>query len=84
MSSSETQIAGSQKAVFIDPHVPDIQDLREGLAPGVQAFVLNASIDGVQQIADILADNNLTNLASILIVGHGAPAPIDVGSAALE
>src|SRR5438445_93944 len=57
--------------VFIDSRVPDIQDLLSGLQPGEQAFVLDSSSDGMQQIADILAANNLTDLSSISIVSHG-------------
>src|SRR5262245_55320079 len=41
-------------------------------------------MDGVQQIADILAANNLTELASISIVGHGAAGAIDIGSTVLD
>ena len=61
-----------RQIVFIDARVPDIGDLLSGLQPDEQAFVLDPGSDGLQQIADILADNNLTDLSSISIVGHGA------------
>jgi VCBS repeat-containing protein len=70
--------------VFIDSRVSDLQDLLDGLAPGVQAFVLDASSDGVQQIADMLAANSLIDLSSISIVGHGAAGEIDLGSTVLN
>ena len=71
----------TQQVVFIDSRVPDIQDLLAGLQPGEQAFVLDSSSDGVEQIADILAANNLTNLTSISIVSHGETGELELGSA---
>ncbi|HEY1542442.1 MAG TPA: DUF4347 domain-containing protein, partial [Xanthobacteraceae bacterium] len=66
--------------VFIDPRVPDIQDLLDGLRPGEQAFVIDPSSDGIQQIADILAANDVNNLASISIVSHGETGELELGS----
>ncbi|HEY2134635.1 MAG TPA: DUF4347 domain-containing protein [Xanthobacteraceae bacterium] len=69
-----------QQIVFIDSRVPDLQDLLNGLAPGEQAFVIDAASDGLQQIADILAANNLTDLSSISIVSHGESGALELGS----
>ncbi|SEC28489.1 protein of unknown function [Rhizobiales bacterium GAS188] len=66
--------------VFIDSRVPDIQDLLNGLAPGEHAFVIDPSSDGLQQIANILAAQNLMNLASISIVSHGETGELELGS----
>jgi lipopolysaccharide export system protein LptA len=68
------------QVVFIDSRVPDIQGLLEGLQPGEQAFVIDPSSDGIQQIADILAANNFTDLASISIVSHGESGELELGS----
>jgi hypothetical protein len=73
-------VTSPQQIVFIDSRVPDLQDLLGGLAPGEQAFVLDPSSDGVQQIADILAANDLTDLSSISIVSHGAPGEVQLGA----
>jgi lipopolysaccharide export system protein LptA len=70
----------TQQVIFIDSRVPDIQDLLAGLEPGAQAFVLDAGSDGLQQIADILAANNLSDLSSISIVSHGATGELALGS----
>ena len=72
-----------QQLVFIDSRVPDIQDLLNGLDPGQQAFVLDPSSDGVQQIADILAANDFTDLSSIAIVSHGQTSTLDLGSSVI-
>ncbi len=73
-----------QQVVFIDAGVPDIQDLLDGLAPGTQAFVIDPSSDGLQQIANILAANNLTGLTSISIVSHGESGEIELGSSLIS
>src|SRR5271170_7063186 len=58
--------------VFIDSSVPDIAELLSGIKPGEAVYILNPDSDGLDQIADILAANHYTNLASISIVAHGA------------
>ena len=66
--------------VFIDSRVANLQALLDGLQPGEQAFVIDSSSDGVQQIADILAANNITDVSSISIVGHGQSGELEIGS----
>ena len=56
----------------------------DGLAPGVQAFVLDPDSDGFEQIANTLAANDLTDFSSISIVGHGSSGAIDVGGTTLD
>ena len=73
-----------QYVVFIDSNVPDLQDLLNGLQPNEVAFVLDPSSDGVQQIANILASNGLTNLSAISIVGHGTSGAVDLGASVLN
>jgi hypothetical protein len=75
-----SNFAGNQQVVFIDSRVPDLQDLVEGVDPGTQVFVLDSSSDGIEQIADILASNHLTNLSSIAIVSHGDSGDLELGS----
>jgi hypothetical protein len=74
----------AQQVVFIDSRVPDIQDLIDGVQPGVQVFVIDPGSDGVQQIADILAANDLHDLSSISIVSHGADGEVMLGSTTLS
>ncbi len=81
---AHTKVVVPRHVVFIDANVPDLQDLLNGLAPSTQAFVLDPSSDGVQQIAAILAANNLSDLSSISIVGHGAAGRINLGSSVLD
>ena len=82
MTSSNNETP--QSVVFINSDIPDLQGLLNGLAPGVEAFVIDPSSDGLAQIAAILAANNLGNLSSLSIVGHGATGQIQIGATTLD
>ncbi|WP_315837405.1 Ig-like domain-containing protein [Bradyrhizobium prioriisuperbiae] len=84
MSNSDVRSAVPKQVVFIDSRAPDIQALIAGVTPGELVFVLDASSDGIQQIANILVANNLTGLSAISIVGHGTAGAIDLGSTVLN
>src|ERR1700737_1773584 len=73
-----------RRVVFIDAGVPDLQDLIDGAKPGERVFVLESSGDGVAQIADILAANDLIDLSVISIVAHGSAGALHLGSAVLN
>src|SRR5262249_6012243 len=75
--------ANPHNVVFIDSRVPDIQDLLDGVQPGDLVYVLDPDKDGIQQIADILAANNLGDLSTISIVSHGAVGEVTLGSTML-
>src|SRR5262249_55846766 len=88
MGGFDTDLAAAQvlapnRVVFIDAHVPDLSDLLNGLAPDERSFVLDASRDGLQQIADVRPANNLANLSTISIVSHGSIGEVTLGSAVI-
>ncbi len=72
-----------RNVVFIDSRVPDLQDLLNGVQPGDLVYVLDPDKDGIQQIADILAANDLGNLSTISIVSHGAVGEVTLGATML-
>ena len=74
----------SRELVFIDADVPDLAVLLAGLTPQETAYVLDPSSDGLAEIADIIAADHDSDLASIAIVGHGAAGQIEVGGATLD
>ena len=75
---------GTQRQIiFLDPGIPDIADLIDGARPSDQVFVLQADGNGLEQIADILASENLSGLDSIAIVSHGDTGELRLGSALL-
>src|SRR5262249_693096 len=80
---SEMTTYTAQSIVFIDSRVSNLQGLIDGLQSGEVAYVLDPNSDGVQQIADILAANNLAGLSSVSIVAHGEPGEVALGSSSL-
>jgi hypothetical protein len=73
----------SHDVVFIDPQSGDLMGLYSGVKPGDLVFVLDPNKDGVQQIADILAAQNLHDLDAIHIVSHGTEAEVRLGTTVL-
>ncbi len=73
----------SRDVVFIDPQSSDLMGLYDGAKPGDLVFVLDPSRDGVQQIADILAAQDLHDLDAIHIVSHGMEAEVKLGTTVL-
>jgi hypothetical protein len=69
--------------VFIDPQSGDLMGLYGGAKPGDLVFVLDPNKDGVQQIADILAAQDLHDLDAIHIVSHGMEAEVKLGTTVL-
>ena len=66
---------------FIDPGVPDIGDLIGSIPDSSEIVVLNASSDGVEQIASVLRDRS--DIDAIHIVSHGDEGRLELGDAAL-
>jgi hypothetical protein len=71
------------EVVFIDPQSADLMNLYGGVEDGTLVFVLDPSRDGVQQIADILAAQDLGELDAIHIVSHGLEAQVRLGTTIL-
>ncbi len=69
--------------VFIDPQSSDVMGLYGGAKPGDLVFVLDPNKDGVKQIADILAAQDLHDLDAIHIVSHGLEAEVKLGTTVL-
>src|SRR5687768_8910150 len=74
----------ARRVIFIDPTVPDLQTLLAGVSSDAIAVVLDAGQDGVQQIADFLAANKLSDLSAIQILSHGSEGSITLGPTVLS
>ncbi|MEG4861683.1 DUF4347 domain-containing protein, partial [Microcoleus sp. K1-B6] len=68
--------------VCIDPRVDNYQHLVSGVKPGTEIIVLDRTLDGVEQITEILAKRSL--IASLQIVAHGNEASVQLGSTLLK
>ncbi|WP_121989380.1 DUF4347 domain-containing protein, partial [Nitrospira lenta] len=72
---SRTEVA------FIDPTVPDYDVLVAGMGPNVEVVMLDATRDGMEQIAESLAGR--TGIDAIHLISHGAEGRLNLGTGAL-
>ncbi|MCK6191119.1 Ig-like domain-containing protein [Pseudomonas sp. EYE_354] len=78
-----TQAAVPGKSVlFIDSRVKDSASLLEGVAPGTQVVQLDATRDGLQQIADYLDSHQ--GVSSVQIIAHGNAGDLWLGNSYLS
>ena len=73
---------GCTQVVFIDPSVRDHHALLGGLDTGAAGYVLDPARDGVQQIAEALADR--TGLSAVSVIAHGMAGSVRLGSTCLD
>lgn len=71
-----------RNVVFIDSSVPDAQALAASVQSDTRVVWLDASADGVEQIAAVL--RQYEDLDSVQIVSHGAEGAIRLGSTLLD
>ncbi|SFL45397.1 Ig-like domain-containing protein [Pseudomonas sp. NFACC46-3] len=78
-----TQAAVPGKSVvFVDSRVKDSANLLEGVAPGTQVVQLDATKDGLQQIADYLDTHQ--GVSSVQIIAHGNAGDLWLGNSYLS
>ena len=68
--------------VFIDAGAPDIETLRAGLRPGIDAVLLGASRPALAQMADALRQRQ--DVAVVHVIAHGAPGRIGFAAGELS
>src|SRR5689334_5072255 len=83
-SSNDSGAGSPRQAIFIDARVPDLATLLHGVAADAAVHVLASDRDGVHQIADILAAEQLRDLSALSIVAHGVPGALQLGSTWLD
>jgi len=71
-----------QSVVFVDGRVKDADSLLKGVAPGTQVVKLDASKDGLQQIADYLDQHS--GVSSVQIIAHGNAGDLWLGNSYLS
>jgi hypothetical protein len=70
-----------QEILFVSSSVREYQQLLDGISPNVEVIVLDATRDGVEQMAEILAGR--TGIDAIHIISHGSQAELALGTAHL-
>lgn len=71
-----------QTVVFVDSRVKDFSSLLQGVAPGTQVVELDATKDGLQQIADYLDHHQ--GISSVQIIAHGNAGDLWLGNSYLS
>ena len=71
-----------QSVVFVDARVKDADSLLKGVTPGAQVVKLDASKDGLQQIADYLDQHS--GVSSVQIIAHGNAGDLWLGNSYLS
>ena len=71
----------TNEVVFIDTAVSNVDELVSEINPAASIYFIDASADGVEQIADILAD--YSNVDAIHIISHGEQGRLNLGSSVL-
>ncbi|MEG4632126.1 DUF4347 domain-containing protein, partial [Microcoleus sp. AR_TQ3_B6] len=71
----------TKQIIFVDSAVPDYQTLINS-AEGVQIFILNENLSGIEQITNTLALQS--DIEAIHILSHGSPGNLYFGSESLS
>ncbi|MDO7898617.1 Ig-like domain-containing protein [Pseudomonas citrulli] len=71
-----------KSVVFVDSRVKDSASLLEGVTPGTQVVQLDATKDGLQQIADYLDTHQ--GISSVQIIAHGNAGDLWLGNSYLS
>ncbi|VVP53408.1 hypothetical protein PS862_05537 [Pseudomonas fluorescens] len=71
-----------QSVVFVDARVKEADSLLNGVAPGTQVVQLDATRDGLQQIADYLDTHQ--GISSVQIIAHGNAGDLWLGDSYLS
>ncbi|BBP56692.1 Ig-like domain-containing protein [Pseudomonas sp. St316] len=81
VDATEAAVPG-KSVVFVDSRVKDAASLLDGVAPGTQVVQLDATKDGLQQIADYLDTHQ--GVSSVQIIAHGNAGDLWLGNAYLS
>jgi VCBS repeat-containing protein len=80
--ASYTPGESATEVVFVDPTVPDYESLLAGMGPNVEVVVLDASRDGVEQIAASLSGRS--GIDAIHLISHGDAGTLQLGTGTLN
>ena len=81
-SNDKAHAAACSQVVFIDAGVQDRDPLLGASEPGSIAYALDASRDGVRQMAEILGQH--ANLSAVSVIAHGEAGRVTLGAVSLE
>lgn len=78
MAEATPATSPRQEVVFVDSQVPNLAELLAGLSGNAEVVLLDASKDGLQQMADYLQGRS--GLDAIHLLSHGADGTVQMGN----
>ena len=69
------------EVVFVDPTVPNYQELLSGMDPNIEVVMLDGGQDGVEQIANTLSVR--TGIDAVHLISHGNAGELHLGTGSL-
>ncbi|MGE0468789.1 MAG: cadherin domain-containing protein [Nitrospira sp.] len=79
--ASYTPGESTTEIAFVDPTVPDYQQMIAGLGPNVEVVVLDGTRDGMEQIAESLSGRS--GVDAIHLISHGNAGELQLGTGTL-
>ena len=70
------------EVVFVDPTVPNYQELLSGMDPNIEVIMLDEGQDGMEQMASALSGR--TGIEVIHIISHGSEGQLTLGTGTLS
>jgi hypothetical protein len=82
LASQPQPSAAPHAIVFVEADVPDYQSLLAGIAPGTEVHVLDAGVDGLARMAQVLEGRS--DIDALHIISHGREGTVSLGSLQLS
>ncbi|MGQ0555786.1 MAG: cadherin domain-containing protein [Nitrospiraceae bacterium] len=70
------------EVVFVDPTVPNYQEMLAGMAPHIEVIMLDGGQDGVEQMAEALSGRS--GIDAIHLISHGSSGELQLGTGTLN
>jgi VCBS repeat-containing protein len=70
------------EVVFVDPTVPNYQELLGGMDPNIEVIMLDGGQDGVEQMATALSGRS--GIDAIHLISHGSAGQLQLGTGTLD
>jgi len=74
--------ASRSEVVFVDPTVPNYQDLLSGMNPNIEVIMLDGGQDGIEQMANALSGRS--GIDAIHVISHGGAGELQLGTGVLN
>ncbi|NGZ95720.1 MAG: hypothetical protein CV089_06245, partial [Nitrospira sp. WS110] len=70
------------EVVFVDPSVPNYQELLSGMDPNIEVIMLDGGQDGVRQMATALSGRS--GIDAVHLISHGSAGQLQLGTGTLN